>query len=666
MKNGILPRSPGSALISCILAALPLWRAAPAGEPGPLRMVVMDPLAAPLACACVAGYAQRRYGQLAKFMEARLGRPVELAYSESLGRVLKGGQRVHLIIGKRSVAAYDAARAKLPVRPIAMLTDKQGLTTLDGMFVVRGDSQAKSLADLKDKRIVFGPQESAEKYAAAFAALEMAGVPPPKEVATSPGCNVAAVEVIEKRADAAVISSYAMPLLVGCSTIDKGELRVIARTLPLPFVAAFVTDAVGDKGEAAIKSALLAMRSKPELLEAMESKLGFVAIEPGSEWTQWLGPQRNGHSLDVPAKLPAKPRLIWKRPLTGLGLSGIAATQQFLIVADKTDDQKDDVWRCLDTQTGAQVWALQYPAPGNMNYSNSPRATPLIHNGLVYLLGAYGHLHCVKLATGEVVWKRNVFTDFGSRPLQWGMCVSPLLADGKLIVSPGAKDAAIAALDPATGKVIWKTPGRAGAYASFIVGTFGNVRQVVGYDVSSLGGWDLATGKRLWEVVPQYDGDFNVATPVNVNGKLLVSTENNGTRLYAFGPDGRIKPKPIASNEDLMPDTATPVVHNGFAFGVSGALFCLDLSKGLKTAWEGVDGRAFDDYASLIAGNGRLLAVTVPGQLLVIAADRSKFQVLSKLQLFEETEVWSYPALMGDRLYIRNHAAVYCIDLHTE
>ena len=41
----------------------PPARPAPAG---PLRIAIMDPLALPLACACVEGYGQRRYEWLAK------------------------------------------------------------------------------------------------------------------------------------------------------------------------------------------------------------------------------------------------------------------------------------------------------------------------------------------------------------------------------------------------------------------------------------------------------------------------------------------------------------------------------------------------------------------------------------------------------------------------
>jgi outer membrane protein assembly factor BamB len=132
------------------------------------------------------------------------------------------------------------------------------------------------------------------------------------------------------------------------------------------------------------------------------------------------------------------------------------------------------------------------------------------------------------------------------------------------------------------------------------------VRQVIGYDATTLGGWDVETGRRLWTLVPEEQGDFNVPTPVYGDGKLLVTTENNGTRLYAFDATGRIVPEPRARNDALAPDTQTPVVLGGRAFGCCGKLFCLDLARGLKTVWE-AEGRWFQDYGALLAGNGRLL-----------------------------------------------------------
>ena len=88
-------------------------------------------------------------------------------------------------------------------------------------------------------------------------------------------------------------------------------------------------------------------------------------------------------------------------------------------------------------------------------------------------------------------------------------------------------------------------------------------RQIVGYDKDSLGGWDVKTGERLWRLVPPRSGDFNVPTPVAVHGGIVVSTENNGTRLYRFDDAGRVIPEPAAHYADLAPDTLYERVRTG-------------------------------------------------------------------------------------------------------
>src|SRR6185369_473196 len=103
----------------------------------------------------------------------------------------------------------------------------------------------------------------------------------------------------------------------------------------------------------------------------------------------------------------------------------------------------------------------------------------------------------------------------------WGMCSTPLIVDDLLIVNPGSANASLAALDGATGATRWVTPGLHAAYSAFICAEPGGRRQIVGYDRHSLGGWDVKTGKRLWKVVPPTEGDFNVPTPVAVDGGIV-------------------------------------------------------------------------------------------------------------------------------------------------
>jgi len=642
-------------------------------DPLPFRIVVMDPLSARLACDCVAGYARRDYDRLGEFLQERLAQPVEIAYAESLfSPSANAGQGIDLVIGKFSEVIGDAAKASLAVHTIAMLSGTDGEVTERGLFVVRTGDAARSIGDLGGYRLLFGPEDSLEKHSAAVASLEAFGLPIPAPLPTSPSCNTAAIAVVEEEADAAVVSSYAMPLLEGCGTIDKGALRIVGRTDPVPFVGVFAGDRVRRATEEALRGALAEVRGRPTLLSALESKDGFVSLPaacgggagPAGGWADWRGPHRDAISADVPHQLPATKRLLWSRVLTGPGMSGVAVDSGYVLVADKSLQEDNDIFRCLDADTGRQVWKLAYPAPGSLDYSNSPRATPVIHEGLVYLLGAFGDLHCVRLASGRVVWKCNLADDFGSKVPTWGFCSTPLLVDDKLIVNPGAEDASLVALDRLTGRVLWSAPGSPPGYASFILAEFGGLRQIVGYDAISLGGWDPATGERLWRLLPEFDGDFNVPTPIAVGDKLLVSTENNGTRLYGFDQQGRIITTPLAATEDLAPDTSTPVVHRGMVFGNFGGLVCLDLENNLNTLWE-TEEDPFAGYCSFIAGGGRVLVTAQEGKLCLLEASKKGFTCVSSLDLFGdepagEREVWSHPALVGNRLYVRNLLAAYC------
>jgi outer membrane protein assembly factor BamB len=646
---------------------------APCAEP--LHIVVADPLSSALCCAQAGSLGRRDYSALTAYLERRMHLPVQVHYTQSLPDTLRSGSAsIDLIIGQASAVQLHAAQANLGIRPLVRLTDAEGETRLTGLFIVRKNDPAKTIKNLTDYRILFGPTCDDERHSAALAALAKHGVTAVPPLQMEPSCTAAAAAVAEGGADAAVISDYAAPLLHGSDGVDEEALRVVGRTAPVPFITAFATAAVEPVTERKIVDALLSIQDNPRLLEATCSKAGFVQLntrpptrecppEPptGPPWTDWRGPDRAAISPDVPDHLPSRVSLLWRRGLTGPGLSGVAATHAHVIIADKSQQNDQDIWQCLNADTGKEIWTIAYGTPKKMEFTNAPRAAPVIHGDLVYLLGAFGDLHCVNLRDRQILWRRNIVTDFGAKLPAWGMSSTPLVVDDKLIVSPGAEDASLAALDLHTGEVLWKTPGEPAAYASLILGTFGGIRQIVGYDATSLGGWDPNTGQRLWELLPPEKGDFNVTTPVNVNGQILLSTKKNGTRLHAFGSDGRILSAPTAWNPNLKPDTSTPVVVNGLAFGCSEGLFCLDLTNDLKTLYAANEDAAFKNHVSFIAGKDHVLALSVEGELVLLRASPTGFTPVSRLRLFKDVEVWSHPALVGDRLYVRSMTEVCCI-----
>jgi outer membrane protein assembly factor BamB/ABC-type phosphate/phosphonate transport system substrate-binding protein len=653
-----------------------------------LALLVMDPMALPLSCPCVRGHAQRRYEKLGAFLEQQLDRPVSVFFSSDLSAFLRAGAapRIDLVIGKRSVVQFDAKINALAVRPVLALTGEDGETTLTGLIVVRNGDPARRLADLTGYTILFGPPDCDEKFKAAAEALHGAGVALPAKMETRPGCSDSVLEMLEnpKKPMAAVISSYAASLLEGCGTIEKGSIRVIGRTRPVPFVTVFFTTALDDAIGKRIRQVLLAAKEHPDLLTALETKSGFVPLSdsaPGAgekrgavetkakagaetSWPGWRGPNRDGTATRLPARLPGKLKIIWSRDLTGRGLAGLAAACNRVIVADRNAADDHDLFLCLDAGTGKELWKLEYATAGKIkDYGNSPRATPLIHQQKVYTLGGLGDVSCVRLDDGEIVWSRQLARDFGAAVPTWGYCASPLVVDEKLIVNPGAKEASLVALDCASGRELWRSPGLPSAYASFIAGRFGGVPQIVGYDEKSLGGWDPATGNRIWTLVPPVRGDFNVPTPIDADGRLIVASENNGTRLYDFNADGRIQVAPAAVIRDLAPVSSTPVLVGGKLFGQWHSLYCLDAHAALKTAWTGEDD-AFEDYASIIASTERVLVATNHGELLLVDATSGTFRIASRLRVFpEDSEVLSHPALLGERIYLRDMSKIVCVDI---
>jgi outer membrane protein assembly factor BamB len=319
-------------------------------------------------------------------------------------------------------------------------------------------------------------------------------------------------------------------------------------------------------------------------------------------------------------------------------------------------------------RVGGAEGEVEVPRQAGLDYDNLPRATPLVDGNLVYLFGAFGDLTCADLETGVTLWRINVIEQFGGESeLVWGTCSSPLVVDGKLIVNPGGPEASLVALDPLTGSVIWQTPGDRHAYSSFIVATLGGVRQLVGYDRSSLGGWEIETGRRLWTLKPPHQGDFNVPTPVAADGRLLVATENNYARLYDFDGGGRIVDRPTAVNKSLTPDMSSPLAIGNRAFCVSEHLYCLDLANGLRPIWIGEDD-AFSDYAPLIASEDRLLIVGLGGELILLDATADTFRIVSRLKPFtnaklSQTQLLGYPALVNSRLYLRGEDELVCVEL---
>lgn len=268
-------------------------------------VLVTDPLSSRIACNCVGGYAQRNYDKLGEFLQTRIGRPVVMVYGESVAAALeKSGQRADAIIGKHSVILSAAESNGWTILPVAQLADRNESVTQTGLFVVRAANPAQSVADLKGYRILLGPAACDEKHAAPVEFLAEHGISVPESIAereTCPTCSHAAKSLMEFEPAtpvAAVISSYAIPLLEGCGNVKKGDLRVIGESQPVPFITVFANQTLADSDREKLTAALLEVELDAALLEHLESATGFV---PWHSETAASEEKAGGDSVDGPA-----------------------------------------------------------------------------------------------------------------------------------------------------------------------------------------------------------------------------------------------------------------------------------------------------------------------------------------------------------------------------
>ncbi len=243
-----------------LAGALLLAGAAHAAER--LVLGVHDPICKQTACSCVGDLAIREYGGLLAHVRRAAGIELEFKYYEEpllLQREVVAG-RLDGMVTKAWLGLCYARQAGRAFTRLADVTLPKGEPQeLYGLFIVPKESPLKQLADLQGKRLVLGMTNAYEKSYLAEETLRVARLEVKKSAVFK--CQNAAVELVEQRADAAVISSYA--LHYGCINVvaDPKEFRVIGETKRrIPFITFMVADKVAPAVRERLQQALLALK----------------------------------------------------------------------------------------------------------------------------------------------------------------------------------------------------------------------------------------------------------------------------------------------------------------------------------------------------------------------------------------------------------------------
>ncbi|MBP7951633.1 MAG: PQQ-binding-like beta-propeller repeat protein [Verrucomicrobiales bacterium] len=387
---------------------------------------------------------------------------------------------------------------------------------------------------------------------------------------------------------------------------------------------------------------------------------GGAGFLPGQEWTRFRGPKGSGindKGAVIPDNFTAKD-FRWTLDLPGAGTSSpvLWGTRLFLTAESGKDGARQVL--CVDSESGRVLWTVEdaFKPHRHHRFNNFASSSPAVDAEHLYVAWTSGDQMQVLALThdGKLAWQ----TSLGYFFEEHGSGTSPVVVGETLVVSKDHKgrDAFIAGLSTADGKILWKVP-RQTAHSSFSTPLVfervpGRPEVVFNSNPQALTSIDPASGKVLWEQSFADKTEFRaVGSPVAAEGVVfaMVGQGSGGKASVAL----RLK-------EDAPPETAwelnkalayvpTPlaVAKHFYILNDGGILSCVRAASGEVVYSERVLENA---YSSPVSTAGKIYCISRTGEVAVVKAGE-KFEVLGRASLGEPCE--STPALANGMMFIR-------------
>lgn len=425
-------------------------------------------------------------------------------------------------------------------------------------------------------------------------------------------------------------------------------------------------------------AALLGILPTHRRVPAVDSEIHLESSQADTSWPQLMGPTFDGHSQeeDLADSWPEDgPPILWTREL-GQGYSGCIA------VGDRVYTQTQSLYRqslvCLSARTGEEIWAHHYgwPYDGGGLYPG-PRSSPTWYNGRIYFAAPDGTIGCVSADHGTPIWSCNPKKTFRGRGTDFGYASSPVIIDGRLILPIGGAEAAVVALDPESGAVLWTSGQSSASYATPLPIRWHGRSLVVIPLENSVATFDVATGKQEWEVEFSNGYDEHSAAPIYQEPYLVIASPfRAGAKQYELTEDSAVpgqldQPRVRWETPKFSNDVASSVLVDGRMYGFDlkdpqsrlnrpskGEFRCLDFATG-RVIWS----TNKVGQANIIVVDGKLIMFSDNGELILAQPGTDEYTELARTQVFQDEICWTYPALHRGCVYLRTQSRVACVYL---
>ena len=380
------------------------------------------------------------------------------------------------------------------------------------------------------------------------------------------------------------------------------------------------------------------------------------------EVAQWRGPDRNGiyPEKNLLTQWPdSGPKLLWRYDQLGKGYSSAAVTSDKIYTIGTVDSIS---YVFAFSTNGDLLWKKDIGKDWTKNWPGI-RSTPIIYNGLGYVLNGFGVIFCFDGNTGDIVWSKDIIKEYKGGLLEFGQCENLLVDGDNLYCTPAGIDADVVALNRKTGDLIWKTPGTndSTAYTSPILINWGGKKYFVNATSKSLMAVDVENGSVAWKY--KLKGSPIANTPLFRNGYLFtVDAWKSGGFMLKISEDGKSVTE-VWRNLKLDPQQGDIVVLGDRMYGSMGGgrMFgCVDWSTGYAIHSDSTKAQIIN----IVSAENLLYCYELRGTFKLLKPTDNGFEKVGSFFVKGGSNLHcSHPVIKDGKLYIRHDNSLFVYDI---
>jgi len=408
-----------------------------------------------------------------------------------------------------------------------------------------------------------------------------------------------------------------------------------------------------------------------------------------TDWYHWRGPQQNGQSLEtgLPTSFSIEgENLLWRKEEFATRSTPVVMNGRVYVVCRHEAETNKEAEKtvCINAETGEKIWESIH----NIYLSDAPServgwasvvADP--ETDRVYVLGLGCTFQCLDGKTGKLIWEHSMLEEYGMLSTYGGRTNFPVVYEDMVIISgvnTGWDQTAVPthrflALDKNTGAAIWTMSTRPRpedtTYSTPIFTVLnGQAAMVLGAADGAIYALQPRTGKVIWKYQASPRG-MNVA-PLVENGIVYMGhgeqNESDRTVLGAvFAIDGntsgdipeekllwKVPKRTVSRSSPVRIGERIFYLEDGAAlFGVNAKTGAIEVEKKL--------GRIM--FGSPVVSEGKLYIAENTGRIWCLEPTETEIKVVGQTRLNDGSEIFGSFAVSNGRMYLPTNKALLCI-----